>query len=123
MHGGKSTGPRTLEGKVAAASAPSTHGGHVKLSVFQRMLSAHGDFMEMPKSTNLEDEIRFARFKFAMLPIDAPSSAHTDLLDLIRRLTTAQQEMHPGADAAGDFRLEIRVVGQAPPEAVEAEGG
>lgn len=111
-------------------------------------------FEEMPKTTNLDEEIRIARmqvvryqtmleagedFIFSTKPskplatqiandgqanIDEPNckalsvhDLHTAAIDSLRRLVHTQDQIHPGSDIGGNFRLTIKLQGSGKPRA------
>jgi hypothetical protein len=129
-HGGASTGPRTEDGKMRAATNSTTHGAYTTLGAYERILASVYPqlYLEAPSDTSLERELRFARAKLArLIENGAPESVVKDLVTEIRLLATAQHELRPGGDASGSFEVTIRVEGaepapEGPAEAAPVEG-
>lgn len=104
------------------------HGAYMQLGTYQRALASFLPpevFLDAPKVTTLDQEIQYARALLAHLSSTVTPEKALDarlaLLDRIRLLSQAQVEMHPGGDATGDFRVDIRVIGDAGHEAKDEE--
>lgn len=122
LHGGASTGPRTALGRANTAAARIQHGGSTTLSTYQKALAIAAPelFEEAPGTVPLGDELRFARAKLMSL-VKREHDERIDLsgpifgaVDLIRRVSLAQNEVSPGGDAAGRFEITFNVVGEVP---------
>lgn len=134
MHGGKSTGPKTREGKSRTANNAMTHGAKQTRESFE----AHGhpasylaalavgapDLMELaPSEAEVGKELQFTRMKLMRAlrwaELNDPDGVETTpvvlgLVEQIRKLAATQNELRPGGNASGEFKITLNVVGADP---------
>jgi hypothetical protein len=135
LHGGLSTGPKTAEGKMAAANAHVTHGLTRKFESYEQLLASGqvAEFELAPSKLDLTPEIRLARARLGratrlLAEIEAGEGEGAILkqqrkvapgvlrdqadraLGRLIRLASVQKRIAPGADAGGPLTLTVKVV-------------
>lgn len=126
FHGGKSTGAKTAPGKAKAATASMTHGLYQTREAF----TAHGhpsSYLEglfqgmpellklVPADAEVGPELRFARMKLLRSELlGADDAAQAVWVEQIRKIAATQNELRPGGNASGEFKITLNVVGAEP---------
>lgn len=145
LHGGRSTGAKTPEGRKRVQAAATTHGLRRPFASYEAMLALgqEAEFALAPKRVDLSAEIQFTRAKLAravrlQAEIEAGAGEGFDLItskrttlgilaDQTDRLTARighlaaiQHEVAPGGDASGAFTVRLEVVNASPKPPQEA---